>query len=139
MGFKQAPGRSAFPKTGKGLSPNLMCGSPMKQTDPRSGITKSAAGKVIDKTFSENSKKVAAEALAQSDSTSTAKAALVLGKSKKMAGRAGNLAANETRKKNNVPTVIQGRYTSGSQGDAYWRTAKVEKDVPNKVAKAYRQ
>lgn len=32
MAYKQSPGRQAMPKTGRGLSPTLMCGSPMKQT-----------------------------------------------------------------------------------------------------------
>ena len=31
MAYKQSPGRQAMPKTGRGLSPTLMCGSPMKQ------------------------------------------------------------------------------------------------------------
>lgn len=32
MAYKQSPGRQSMPKTGRGLSPNLMYGSPMKQT-----------------------------------------------------------------------------------------------------------
>lgn len=31
MAYKQSPGRQMMPKTGRGLSPALMCGSPMKQ------------------------------------------------------------------------------------------------------------
>lgn len=32
MAYKQSPGRKSMPKTGRGISPTLMCGSPMKQT-----------------------------------------------------------------------------------------------------------
>jgi hypothetical protein len=32
--FKMKPGRGDMPKTGRGLAPTLMCGSPMKQEDP---------------------------------------------------------------------------------------------------------
>jgi hypothetical protein len=35
MNFKMNPGRGNMPKTGRGLSPALMCGSPMKQEDPK--------------------------------------------------------------------------------------------------------
>ena len=31
MAYKQSPGRKSMPKTGRGVSPALMCGSPMKQ------------------------------------------------------------------------------------------------------------
>jgi hypothetical protein len=34
MAFKMKPGRGNMAKTGAGLPPTLMCGSPMKQTDP---------------------------------------------------------------------------------------------------------
>lgn len=137
--FKMKPGRGNMPKTGNGLPPTLMCGSPMKQTDPKTGMTKEKAREKIEKTFSENARRVAAEAVAKSDSTAAAKGAMVLGKSKKMAGRIGNKAANETRKKENIPSVIQGHYTSGNKADAYWRAGNLESDVSEKVAKAYRK
>lgn len=31
MAYKQSPGRQMMPKTGRGIPPTLMCGSPMKQ------------------------------------------------------------------------------------------------------------
>lgn len=136
--FKMKPGRGNMPKTGNGIPPTLMCGSPMKQTDPRSGITKAQAREKIEKTFAENSRRVAAETVAKSDSTAAAKAAMIIGKSKKMAGRIGNKAANETRKKENIPTVVQGHYTSGNKADAYWRVGNLETDTPENVVKAYR-
>jgi hypothetical protein len=37
MAYKQSPGRQAMPKTGRGLSPTLMSGSPMKQDATVSG------------------------------------------------------------------------------------------------------
>lgn len=137
--FKMKPGRGNMPKTGNGIPPTLMCGSPMKQTDPKTGMTKEKAREKIEKTFSENSRRVAAEAMAKSDSTAAAKGAMIMGKSKKMAGRIGNKAANETRKKENIPSVTQGHYTSGNKADAYWRVGNLESDVSEKTAKAYRQ
>jgi hypothetical protein len=53
--FKMKPGRGNMPKTGNGIPPTLMCGSPMKQTDPKtdpkSGMTKSQAREKIDTIF----------------------------------------------------------------------------------------
>lgn len=37
--FKMKPGRGNMPKTGRGLAPTLMCGSPMKQEDPKKHTT----------------------------------------------------------------------------------------------------
>jgi hypothetical protein len=136
--FKMMPGRGNMPKTGRGLAPTLMCGSPMKQTDPKSGMTKEKARAKIDEITSENTRRVAAEAIAKSDSVNVAKSAMILGKSPKMAGREGNKAANVTRAKANIPNVIQGHYTSGNKGDAYWRAGQLEADVPKNVVKAYR-
>ena len=42
MAYKQSPGRQAMPKTGRGLSPALMCGSPMKQTVTAQGAASRA-------------------------------------------------------------------------------------------------
>ena len=33
MAYKQSPGRQMMPKTGRGIPPTLMCGSPIKQED----------------------------------------------------------------------------------------------------------
>ena len=35
MAYKQTPGRGNSTKTGSGISPTLMGGSPMKQKDPK--------------------------------------------------------------------------------------------------------
>jgi hypothetical protein len=136
--FKMKPGRGDMPKTGRGLAPTLMCGSPMKQEDPRTGMSKAQARNKIDAITAENTRRVAAETLAKSDSTNVAKAAMVLGKTPKMAAREGNKAANVTRTKNNIPNVVQGHYTSGNKADAYWRPGQLESDIPENVIKAYR-
>lgn len=39
MAFKQTPGRLPFLQTGRGISPALMSGSAMKQTDPKKSAT----------------------------------------------------------------------------------------------------
>ena len=139
--FKMKPGRGNMPKTGRGIPPTLMCGSPTKQTDPKSGKTpktKAEAREEIDKIFSENTRRVAAEAIAKSDSTAAAKGAIVLGKTPKMAAREGNKAANITRTKNDIPNVVQGHYTSGNKADAYWRPSKLEKDPKRSTVMTYR-
>lgn len=149
--FKMKPGRGNMPKTGNGIPPVLMSCSPMKQnepkkgTDPKSDMTKAQAREKIDSIFSENSRRVAAEAIAKSDSTAAAKGAMLLGKAKKEAGRIGNEAANITRKKEGLPTVIRGREVSSGgvlndpkNKDVYTRMGKLESDVPSSVIKAYR-
>jgi hypothetical protein len=150
MAFKQNAGRSAMPKTGRGISPALMSGSPVKQTDPISGrkMSKKEAGEEIDKVFSENSRRVAAEAVAKSDSTSAANKARVLDPkmSKKMAARKGNEAANKRRKAEKIPQVSRGtRPQHGNPGgvkfkkpDTYSRDGKLEEDPKRSTVKAYR-
>jgi hypothetical protein len=136
--FKMKPGRGNMPKTGRDIPPTLMYASPMNQTDPKSGMTKEKAKEKIEGVFSENARRVAAEAVAKSDSVNVAKSAMILGKSPKMAGREGNKAANIARAKANIPNVVQGHYTSGNKEDAYWRAGQLEADVPKNVVKAYR-
>lgn len=149
--FKMKPGRGDMPKTGNGIPPTLMSCSPMKQTDPKkktdpkSNMTKAQAGEKIDSIFSENSRRVAAEAMAKSDSTVAAKGAMLVGMAKKEAGRMGNEAANVTRKKENLPSVVRGRSVSSGgvlndpkNKDVYTRAGKLESDVPTNVIKAYR-
>lgn len=149
MAYKQSPGRQSMPKTGRGISPTLMCGSPMKQKDPKTGMTKGQARKEIDDVFSENARRVAAEAVAKSDSTSAADNARLLDKnlSKKMAARKGNEAANTRRKQENIPQVVRGNEPqSGNPGgvkfkkpDTYTRAGKLEKDVKKKTVETYRK
>jgi hypothetical protein len=143
--FKMKPGRGNMPKTGNGIPPTLMSCSPMKQTDPKSNITKAQAREKIDSIFSENSRKVAAEAMAKSDSTAAAKGAMLVGKAKKEAGRIGNEAANITRNKENLPIVARGRGVSSGgvlndpkNKDVYTRIGQLESDIPANIAKAYR-
>ena len=147
--FKMKPGRGNMPKTGRGIPPTLMCGSPTKQTDPKSGKTpktKAEAREEIDNIFSENTRRVAAEAIAKSDSTTAAKGAMLIGKSKKESARIGNAAANITRAKQNIPNV--GRYQQVSNGnpggvsfpkpDYYHREGKLEKDPKRSTVMTYR-
>jgi hypothetical protein len=148
--FKMKPGRGNMPKTGNGIPPTLMSCSPMKQekpkkTDSKSGMTKAEAGEKINSIFSENSRRVAAEAMAKSDSAVAAKGAMLLGKVKKEAGRIGNEAANITRKKEKLPSVVRGREVSSGgvlndprNKDVYTRIGQLESDVPANVARAYR-
>lgn len=148
MAYKQSPGRQAMPKTGRGISPTLMSESPMKQKNPRTGMTKAGAGKEIDEVFSENMRRVAAEAVAKSDSTSAANSARLLDKnlSKKMAARIGNEAANKTRSKEKIPQVSRGTISqSGHPGgvkfkqpDVYSRDGQLEKDVKRSTVRTYR-
>lgn len=148
MAYKQSPGRQAMPKTGRGISPTLMSESPMKQKNPRTGMTKAGAGKEIDEVFSENTRRVAAEAVAKSDSTSAANSARLLDKnlSKKMAARIGNEAANKTRSKEKIPQVSRGTISqSGHPGgvkfkqpDVYSRDGQLEKDVKRSTVRTYR-
>jgi hypothetical protein len=151
MAYKQSPGRMAMPKTGRGISPVMMssCGSPAKQQkDPKTGMTKDKARKEIDAVFSENTRRVAAEAVAKSDSTSAANNARMLDKglSKKMAARIGNEAANKRRKAEKIPQVSRGtRPQSGNPGgvkfkqpDVYSRDGKLEKDAKRSTVDTYR-
>ena len=39
MAYKQSPGRQMMPKTGRGIPPTLMCGSPMKQMEEDTELT----------------------------------------------------------------------------------------------------
>jgi len=39
MAYKQSPGRQMMPKTGRGIPPTLMCGSPAKQTSGTPDLT----------------------------------------------------------------------------------------------------
>ena len=153
MAYKQSPGRSSMPKTGRGISPTLMScsgkkGSPMKQKDPSTGMTKAGARKEIDEVSSENMRRVAAEAVAKSDSSSVASRAMKLDKtlSKKMAARKGNEAANKRRKAEKIPQVSRGtRPQSGNPGgvkfkqpDVYSRDGQLEKDVKRSTINTYR-
>jgi hypothetical protein len=145
------PGRGDMPKTGNGIPPTLMSCSAMKQTapkkktDPKSNMTKEEAGEKINSIFSENSRRVAAEAMAKSDSSAAAKGAMLVGIAKREAGRMGNEAANITRKKENLPNVMRGRSVSSGgvlndpkNPDVYTRVGQLESDVPANIARAYR-
>lgn len=149
--FKMKPGRGSMPKTGRGISPTLMCKSPMKQRDPKTGMTKDQARQEIDKVFSENTRRVAAEAVAKTDSISAADRARILDPkmSKKMAARVGNEAANKRRKQEKIPTVTRGT-EAGSSGsvygvrtkkkaDVYTRDGQLEKDPKKSTVITYRK
>lgn len=150
MAYTQKPGRGNSKKTGGGLSPMLMGGSPMyqeKKKDPYSGKTRAELGNEIEKIGAENSRRVGAERIAKSDSISAANNAKILDKSlsKEKLGRIGNEAANKTRSEQKIPRVNRGKYTDGSYmapsklGDVYTRSGKLEKDFDPKLLKAYRK
>ena len=148
MAYKQSPGRQMMPKTGRGLSPALMCGSPVKQEkkkDPYTGKTRTELGGLINDWSEKNSQRVASEMVAKTDSSNVAKAALILGDSKKTAARKGNEAANITRDKNKIPRVTRGQQPQhGNPGgvkfanpDIYSRDSQLEKDLPGNLTNAW--
>lgn len=149
MAYTQKPGRGNDKKTGRGLSPMLMGGSPMyqeKKKDPYSGKTRAQLGQEIEDFGAENKRRVASEMIAKSDSTSAASNAMRLDKtlSKKMAGRIGNEAANKTRTEKKIPKVIRGKSVeSGAvvndpkNQDAYWRSSTLDRDFPTNLLTAY--
>lgn len=150
MAYTQKPGRGNSMKTGSGISPMLMGSSPMKQEkkkDPYSGKTRAELGNEIESFAAENKRRVGAERIAKSDSTSAANNAMKLDKtlSKKMAGRIGNEAANKTRGSQKIPKVNRGKYTDGSYmapskfGDVYTREGQLERDFGVDLLKAYRK
>ena len=147
--FKMKPGRGNMPKTGRGISPTLMSKSPMKQKDPKTRMTKGEAQEEINKVFSENSRRVAAEAVSKTDSISAADRARILDPkmSKKMAARIGNEAANKRRKQENIPTVTRAT-EAGSSGsihgvktkkkaNIYYRNGQLEKDPKKSTVVTY--
>ena len=151
MAYKQSPGRKAMPKTGRGISPTLMCGSPMKQEkkkDPYSGRTKQQLSDEINNFGAENMRRLAAETTAKSDSAAVASRAMKLDKtlSKKMAARKGNEAANETRKREKIPQVQRGGYANRGTGtntgvkdtrDVYMRDGQLDRDFPTSLVNAW--
>ena len=150
MAYKQTPGRGNSKKTGSGISPMLMGGSPMyqeKKKDPYSGKTFRELGSEIENFAAENKKRIASEMIAKSDSTSAANNAMKLDKtlSKKMAGRIGNEAANKTRSEKKIPRVNRGKYTDGGYmtpskfGDTYDRQGQLERDFPTSLVTAFRK
>jgi hypothetical protein len=150
MAYKQKPGRGSMPKTGRSVPPTLMSGgkSPIKQKDPKTGMTKAKAGKEIENVLGENARRVAVEALAKSDSSAVASRAMTLDKtlSKKMAARKGNEAANKRRKQENLPLVTRGQQPQGGlpggvkfkRPDIYSRDGQLEKDPKRSTVTAYR-
>lgn len=105
------------------------------------GLTKDLIGK-INETSEINKKRLDVESVAKNDSVVGAKKAKFDGKDLIDQRRAGNKAANETRKEGGVPQVARGRHTntepdkyytggySSLTSDSYSRTAPLEKDMP---------
>lgn len=151
MAYKQSPGRQTMPKTGRGIPPTLMSCSPMKQQkkkDPYSGKTKEQLDEEISNFSSENLRRLAAETVAKSDSSTVASRAMKLDKtlSKKEAARKGNEAANVTRKKQNIPQVQRGSYANRGTGtnvgvrdprDVYTREGQLDRDFPSGLINAW--
>jgi hypothetical protein len=115
MAYKQSPGRQAMPKTGRGIPPVLMSGSPMKQEKELEKDKKvSEAAKRTVKSFASNKK------LGKRDldiEFAAAKDSIVSrNKAMKTAGRGmseteladiGNKAANLTRKANESSVTVE--------------------------------
>ena len=149
MAYKQSPGRQMMSKTGRGIPPTLMCGSPMKQEkkkDPYTGQTKEQLGNAINEFSDKNRERVASEMIAKKDSATAANSAKMLDKSltKKSLARIGNEAANKTRIEKKIPVVDRGRgVESGGvlndpkNPDTYTRRGKLEKDLPGNLTKAW--
>jgi hypothetical protein len=149
MAFKLDPGRGNRMKTGAGISPVLMTGSPMhqqKKTDPYTGKSWSELGTEIENFASENQRRLASERIAKNDSTSAANNALKIDPklSKKMAARIGNEAGNKTRTEKKIPVVKRGKeveygsaYSDPKNPDAYFRNSQLERDFPTSLLRAY--
>jgi hypothetical protein len=149
MAYKQTPGRDMMSKTGSGIPQVLMSGSPMEQQkkkDPYSGKTRTELNAEIEKFGGENLRRVAAERVAKSDSTSAANNAMKLDAklSEKMAARIGNEAGNVTRTSQNIPKVIRGTAVESGgvkndpkNPDAYWRAATLDRDYPIDLLTAF--
>ena len=116
-----------------------------KKKDPYTGKTRQELGSLINDWSEKNAQRVAAEMVAKTDSSNVAKAALILGDSKKMAGRKGNEAANIIRDKNKIPRVTRGQEPQhGNPGgvqfvkpDIYSREGQLEKDLPGNLTMAW--
>lgn len=107
------------------------------------GLTKEVIKK-IDNTSEFNKNRIEIESMAKTDSISGAKKAKFEGKDLVDQRRAGNKAANETRKEGGVPQVMRGKEhvndsnladkystgTSTSTRDSYSRANPLEKDMP---------
>jgi hypothetical protein len=132
MAYKQTPGRGNGKKTGGGLSPMLMGGSPMRQQTPKqkADLEKAAANeRRVNKavgSYSSNKKLNKAElgiewAAANDSIEASDKAGDFYTKRKK--AQIGNKAAEATRKINNSTTSVKKTEVLGKKGyeDKYER------------------
>lgn len=130
MAYKQTPGRGNGKKTGGGLSPMLMGGSPMYQKKRESGVTPERienARKAV-KSYKSNNKlserDLQIEGAAAMDSIIARKDAGDIYNTKRELAKIGNKAANKTRKESGATTTVKKTEVVGKKGyeDKYTRT-----------------
>jgi hypothetical protein len=124
MAYKQTPGRGNSTKTGSGISPTLMGGSPMKQKDP--------------KKMKMSEREISIERGASRDSIEASNKAGDL-YTKRERAAIGNKAANKTREINKATTTVKKTQVVGKKGpeDKYTRTPakQMAKKMPMKQMK----
>lgn len=129
MAYKQTPGRGNGKKTGGGLSPMLMGGSPMYQKKRESGVTpeRIELAKKAVKSYKSNKKlserDLQIEGAAAMDSIIARKDAGDTYTKRDLA-KIGNKAAERTRKESGATTTVKRKEVVGKKGyeDKYTRT-----------------
>lgn len=129
MAYKQTPGRGNGMKTGGGLSPMLMGGSPMYQKKRESGVTPERIenAKKAVKSYKSNNRlserDLQIEGAAAMDSIIARKDAGDTYTKRELA-KIGNKAANRTRKESGATTTVKKTEVVGKKGyeDKYTRT-----------------
>ena len=115
MAYKQSPGRQMMPKTGAGIPPVLMCGSPMKQEKEieKSKKTSETAKRAVE-SFKSNKKlgkkDYDIELAAAGDSITARNKAFVDSEGsagKTMLDEISNKAANKTRSVNESSVTVE--------------------------------
>jgi len=129
MAYKQTPGRGNGTKTGAGISPTLMSGSPMRQEDPKVkkalGLVKAgeeaAKKRASIKKLSERDRGIEIGAATDSIEASNKAGDLC---TKRQKAAIGNKAANKTRKESGATTTVTKTQVEGKKGfeDKYTRT-----------------
>lgn len=137
MAFKQTPGRNSMPKTGRGLAPTLMCGSPMKQVSKEQAAA-TAKGRKVAESFKSNKKlnqrERDIEAAAATDSIMARKGNFTRAELADM----GNKAANRTRKANEsrVSVEFKGKRDKTTNDKVYEKSMSPMKQTSKEQAAA---
>jgi len=137
MAFKQTPGRQAMPKTGRGIAPTLMGGSPMKQTSKEQAAA-IAKGRKVAESFKSNKKlnqrERDIEAAAATDSIMARKGNFTRAELADM----GNKAAQRTRRANDssVSVEFKGKRNKTTNDKIYEKSMSPMKQTSKRQAAA---